>query len=137
MEDDLSEILQRLSPVDIRWREIGVQLGLRQDVLDRIAHENHDLMICLSKMVSEWLLKRNYNIEKFGEPSWRKLAEAVGNAAGGRNPELARQIKQEHCDHIGNAVKVKFSQEKNNYFINVNLICSNSEREITEKHFEG
>ena len=50
---------------------------------------------CLSSMVTEWL-KRNYNVKKFGEPTWQWLVEAVGDPAGGANTALARKIGRRH-----------------------------------------
>ena len=46
-------------------------------------------------MLTQWL-KRNYNVKKFGEPSWQRLVEAVGDPAGGTNPALANQIAEKH-----------------------------------------
>ena len=46
-------------------------------------------------MATEWL-KRNYKVEKFGEPTWQRLVEAVGNPAGGEDMALARKIAGRH-----------------------------------------
>jgi len=46
-------------------------------------------------VVREWL-KRNYNVGKFGEPTWRKLVEVVGSPVGGNNLKLAMKIAKEH-----------------------------------------
>ena len=46
-------------------------------------------------MVTEWL-KRNYNVRRFGEPTWQKLVEVVGHPAGGANKALARDIARRH-----------------------------------------
>ena len=46
-------------------------------------------------MITEWL-KKNYNIRKFGEPTWRWLVEAVCDPAGGANVALSRGIAQRH-----------------------------------------
>ena len=39
---------------------------------------------------------RNYNVERFGEPTWQQLVEAVGHPAGGANMALARNIATKH-----------------------------------------
>ena len=39
---------------------------------------------------------RNYNVERFGEPTWQRLVEAVGHPAGGANMALARDIARRH-----------------------------------------
>ena len=46
-------------------------------------------------MVTEWL-KRNYDVKKFGEPTWQKLVEAVSHPAGGANTALAEEIARRH-----------------------------------------
>jgi hypothetical protein len=38
----------------------------------------------------------NYDIERHGPPSWRKLVEAVDNPAGGSDHALALKIAKEH-----------------------------------------
>ena len=53
------------------------------------------LFACLTSMVTEWL-KRNYNVKKFGEPTWQKLVEVVGHPAAGANKALARDIAKKH-----------------------------------------
>lgn len=35
-------------------------------------------------------------MEKFGRPSWERLAEAVGHAAGGADKKKAEEIRREH-----------------------------------------
>ena len=46
-------------------------------------------------MLTEWL-KKNYNVKKFGEPTWQMLVKAVGNRAGGGNNALAEKIATSH-----------------------------------------
>ncbi|CAI8033370.1 hypothetical protein GBAR_LOCUS18822 [Geodia barretti] len=71
-------------------------LRLDQGQLKKIEKENRDdLDDCLSETLSLWLNK-NYNTERFGEPSWKLLAEAVGHPAGGNNPALSDDISMKH-----------------------------------------
>ena len=46
-------------------------------------------------MVAKWL-KRNYNVKKFGEPTWQRLVEVVAHPAGGANMALARDMARRH-----------------------------------------
>lgn len=39
---------------------------------------------------------RNYDIEKFGEPTWQQLVEAVAHPAGGANMTHAKKIAKRH-----------------------------------------
>ena len=48
---------------------------------------------CLIEMLTLWLNK-NYNTERFGNPSWELLASAVKDHAGGNNAALAEKITQ-------------------------------------------
>ena len=58
-------------------------LGLKQDVVDAISHaQNDDQMLMMTKMLTEWL-KRNYNVAKFGKPTWEKLVKVVKGRVGG------------------------------------------------------
>ena len=41
-------------------------------------------------------LNQKYNTQKFGQPTWRLLAEAVYKETGGNNPELAKRIASKH-----------------------------------------
>ena len=111
-EEDLAEILRILGTSVTKWREIGIALGLRQDVLNRIEHENRDLMSRLTKMVSEWL-KKNYNVERFGEPTWKMLVAAVRSEVGGNNSALAQEIARKHGSNISTSY---FSLEYSTFF---------------------
>ena len=85
-----------LSPVATKWKTIGAALRLKSDVLENIdARCSGDPCACLSEIVTEWL-KRNYNVEKFGEPTWKRLVEVVIHPAGGANSVLARDIARRH-----------------------------------------
>ena len=92
---------RELISVAANWRSIGIVLRLKPDVLDNIeTRYNGDPRKRLSSMLVEWL-KRNYNVEKFGEPTWQWLVEAVGDPAGGANTALAREIAMKHKPKSG------------------------------------
>ena len=50
---------------------------------------------CLSDVIENWL-KRNYNTERFGPPTWRKLVEIVADPAAGNDRALAGKIARKH-----------------------------------------
>ena len=85
-----------LIPVAAKWRSIGIALRLKHDVLENIDTKHsgkpHE---CLSDVVTEWL-KKNYSVEKFGEPTWQWLVKAVDHPAGGANKALAIEIARRH-----------------------------------------
>ena len=78
-----------------RWKHIGLALRLDPSKLDVIEKENKELEDCLTKVLTLWL-KKTYNTERFGEPSWKLLADAVRDPAGGNNPALALKITKKH-----------------------------------------
>ena len=95
-EDDLFDVKSELTPVSADWKSIGIALRLPIAILNRIHAENGGRPSdCLTSMATEWL-KRNYKVEKFGEPTWQWLVEAVGEPAGGADMALARKIARRH-----------------------------------------
>ena len=94
--DDLFSVRSELSPVATKWKSIGAALRLKSDVLENVdAKCGSDPCACLSRMVTEWL-KKNYNVEKYGEPTWQRLVEVVVHPAGGANTGLARDMARKH-----------------------------------------
>ena len=96
LDDDLFDVKNELTPAAANWRSIGIALRLKHNTLEKIQAENScNLIACLTSMMTEWL-KRNYNVKKFGEPTWRRLVEVVGHPAGGANMALARDVARKH-----------------------------------------
>ena len=96
LNDDLFDVKKELILVAARWRDVGIALRLKPNTLDNIETKyNSDPHRCLELMVTEWL-RRNYNVRKFGEPTWQKLVEAVNSPAGGANSALASDIAERH-----------------------------------------
>ena len=94
--DDLFDVKSELTPVSANWKDIGIALRLSPNTLDGIqAGSSGDPVACLTSMATEWL-RRNYNVTKFGEPTWQKLVEVVGHPAGAANKALARDIARRH-----------------------------------------
>ena len=101
LNDHLFDVQSELIPVAANWRSIGIAIRLKLDVLESIETRfKGDPHVCLSHMVTEWL-KRNYDVKKFGEPTWQKLVEAVGHPAGGANTALATEIAGRHKAESG------------------------------------
>ena len=49
----------------------------------------------MSEVLKNWL-RRNYNVERFGEPTWRAVVEVVAHSAAGDNCALALSIARKH-----------------------------------------
>lgn len=93
---DLFDVTDELSPIATNWKSVGAALQLKSDILVNIDTRcTGNPRACLSQMVKEWL-KRNYKVEKYGEPTWQRLVEVVLHPAGGANTALAKYIARRH-----------------------------------------
>ena len=74
-----------------RWRDIGLILRISDSKLETIEANKSDIKDRLTDMLRLWLNKA-YKVEKYGQPSWQKLREAVESPAGGDSPAVAQSI---------------------------------------------
>ena len=94
--DDLFDVQKELIQVSAKWRSIGIALRLNPNILDGIeTRYSGDPPACLTSTLTEWLNK-NYNVKRFGEPTWQAMVKAVGDPAGGANMALARDMARRH-----------------------------------------
>lgn len=70
-------------------------LGLPYDFLKMLLLSDDSAVNCVHDMISSWL-KRDYDTDTFGVPSWKKLVEVVGAKVGGDNVSAASAIASEH-----------------------------------------
>ena len=70
-------------------------LKLSQGSLNAIKIETPDYAEAMGKIINSWL-KRNYDTEKHGPPTWKMLADAVRAHNGGNNASLADKIARLH-----------------------------------------
>ena len=78
-DDDLGDVLDAVEPLASEWRILSTKLRLKESTLDVIERNNPGNMVaCLHKALGEWL-KLNYDHQRHGRPSWRRLAEAVSS----------------------------------------------------------
>ena len=91
--DDLGKVIEELTKAGmaVRWRYIGLALGLRSHQLELIQSNNRTSEDCLTAMASEWL-RQTYDVAEYGVPSLERLSEAVSNPAGGNSPTAAEEI---------------------------------------------
>ena len=85
------DVKVKVLSVVARWRDIGLALGISDSKLETIEANKSDVRDRLTDMLRLWL-NRAYNVEKYGEPSWQSLREAVRNPAGGDSPATADEI---------------------------------------------
>ena len=95
-EEDCFDILMEVIPVACSWRVIGTGLRIDSGHLDVIQQNNLGKpRDCLLDTLTCWL-KRNYNVGRFGEPTWRTLVKVVAHPAAGDNQALALSIAGKH-----------------------------------------
>ena len=59
-----------------RWKFIGIRLGLHVSDIQRFKADYTNSDDCLLETIKMWL-RRNYDIERHGKPTWTKLAQVV------------------------------------------------------------
>ena len=99
--EDHFDVLREMITVASSWKAIGRGLGINSGRLETIDKNNPgNSKECLSEMLTCWL-KRNYNVERFGEPTWRAVVNVVAHPAAGDNCahalSIARKHSGEHC----------------------------------------
>ena len=80
--------------VAVKWITIGLFLGVQYEDIEKFDDEER-LEDRITKMVEAWL-GRKYDVEVYGEPSWRKLTEAIAARSGGSHLRLATTVAEEH-----------------------------------------
>ena len=78
-----------MESLSAKWLLLATKLRLRNHVVEIIQQKYSDGMSNLNEVLREWL-KLNYEHEKYGRPSWRRLAEAVRSLDYGLFEEIAR-----------------------------------------------
>ena len=95
-DDDYFDVLDELRDVQEQCFKIGTRLKLMPNIIEGIRKEKLDHAESLSKVVENWLIKKNYNVQRFGVPCWKTLVEAVQNPGGGNHKGLAIEIAKKH-----------------------------------------
>lgn len=92
-EFDIEDEVIDIAP---NWKGFGKALHLPPNLLERIAAQpGANPETCLSNTLAEFL-KKNYEWNKYGVPSWRMIVQAVGHKIGGRDENLALRIAEKH-----------------------------------------
>ena len=95
-EDDVHDVYEEVITMAGSWRSIAISLRISSSLIKLIASEcGSEPKYCLFTALEDWL-KRMYNTEKYGNPSWRMLVKAVASPTGGANPALAQAIADKH-----------------------------------------
>eukprot|EP00731_Ephydatia_muelleri_P008647 Em0004g985a len=92
-ESDFQDVRTEVSKLAADWQGLGSALGLSRAAISEIKMAcRGNPSRCLDGVIERWL-NQDYNWEKFGVPSWSKLADAVESRSGGKDPALAKKIR--------------------------------------------
>ena len=97
-EDDFRDICRELVSIKANSYQLGVELGLPAGELDAI-RKGYAVDQAFSEVILRWL-RQQYNVVRFGRPTWKRLVEAVESPIGGNNPALAVEIATNHAPGI-------------------------------------
>ena len=88
--EDLEDIKHKLVNF-VKWKELGLNLGLSPDHLKVIEADHKLTSERLEAVLFHWL-KQNYDVNIYGLPSWSCLADAIEPI----NNTLAFTVKEQH-----------------------------------------
>jgi hypothetical protein len=94
-EDDHADVLDELQTVQTQCYRIGTRLRLKPSVIEVIRESKLDSAEALKRIIGAWLIKKNYNTKRFGQPTWKAIVEAVAHP-GGNHRRLAMEIARRH-----------------------------------------
>ena len=70
--------MDSVETLSAQWKRLCTKLRLQGTALNKFQQDYpKDSMMCLDLALMEWL-KMNYNHQKYGRPTWKRLAKAVG-----------------------------------------------------------
>ena len=93
--DDLLDVMSAVMDIAHKWRGLGLVLRLKPALLSAIEADHAHVDTRLERVLTEWL-KRSYDTDKYGEPSWEQLVAAVAHRVGGNDHALAETIYKQH-----------------------------------------
>ena len=95
--DDLHDVYREVYTVAARWSDISfaLYLPISQEEVIRKETRGDDCAHCLRMVLSKWL-RKSYNYDKYGLPTWRMLVKALGDPFGGNDCALAETIANKH-----------------------------------------
>ena len=99
--DDEQDIRKEVMGLAAKYDSFGNALGLPSNELKSIGRECLGVTKrALGQVISTWL-QQSYNVDRYGQPSWRTLVKAVGSPSGGYNHALAEKIASAHRGENG------------------------------------
>ena len=96
VEDDFFSVYDEVLDLAPNWMGVGLVLGLCHADLKEISTTNSESpRNCLKEALILWL-KQEYDIDRNGLPTWKKLVEVAADPIAGENPTLAATLARNH-----------------------------------------
>lgn len=93
---NLSDVMDEVTEIAAKWKPLGDALRLSNSRMSIISSMKHtDPTESLREVFVAWF-EEDYDINKYGLPSWRLLCNAIKKRWGGNNPALARKIARKN-----------------------------------------
>ena len=94
---DIHDVYDAVHNLCARWSDLCFALKLPPAEEETIAETYRgNPRRCLREVLLKWL-RRSYEFQKYGHPSWRNLVRAVGDPSGGNDYALAETIGNKHA----------------------------------------
>ena len=76
--DDMADVLVEVEDLAASWRLLFCKLGIKEESSLAVIEKNSpgDVKTCFYEALKEWL-RLNYDYQRHGRPTWRRLAEVV------------------------------------------------------------
>ena len=92
----MADVREEVFSIKSAYYNLGFSLRLEDSDLKWIRKNCTGEEDALTDVLLLWLRKQ-YNVERFGPPTWRMLVEAVDKESGGNDHELAKRIALKHA----------------------------------------
>ena len=95
-DEDIRDVLSEVQDIKHAYYQLGIELGLSPGKLESIRAMYHQrINQAIIDVLLLWL-RQDYDLQRHGHPTWRRLVEAVDSPNGGNNPALAINIANRH-----------------------------------------
>ena len=94
---DLSKVFKEIYEVRDDWYNIGLELEVPTEVLDRIKSAHPDNAKCLREMLLIWLQRRKGRGPVGESPTWQSLIQALRSPTIEKGGLLADELERKHC----------------------------------------
>ena len=101
-DDHQAEVEEALQCLHSRRREVGIQLHIWNCDVESVYAQHMEPAWEMGTIVALFL-RRNYNVAKFGPPTWKAIVEAVEKPAGGTNVAQAERINNEYAGRLSSS----------------------------------